>query len=119
MSHGTLKKVKAAPGKAQTGRCVPKASDVKSEAGGADVKMEIDESDDVVPDVPMDDTAPADDDDVEMEEMKEKGAPQDFSADAQEEEAATGSRVVFEDGSAAEDVPIDVPKWIVEWEYGT
>ena len=48
--------------------------------------MEIDESDDAVPDDPVDDAAPADDNGVEMEGTKEEGAPQNFNENAQEEE---------------------------------
>ena len=35
------------------------------------------------------------------------------------EQAASGSRFVFGDRSTAEDILLEIPKWIIEWEYGT
>ena len=84
VSHGTLKKIKIkVEEEDQKGKSVPRASDVKSETGGDDVGMEVDDSEEPIPDDQVDDDAPTKDDDVEMEEgdeVKESGAPEGFDA---------------------------------------
>ena len=103
----------------QTGKSGLKASEAKQESADTDVKMEPEESDDVMPDIPEDDVA-AEEEDAPLGQ-KESGMLEGFDANIPEEaepEASSSTKFVFADGPSAENVAVDVPNWILSWDYG-